>query len=66
MKVSGFTIIRNARLMGYPIIQSVSSILDIVDEFVIEVGQSDDDTVELIKLVGRRRACMETQVGLHQ
>jgi len=52
--------------MGYPIIQSVSSILDIVDEFVIEVGQSDDDTVELIKLVGRRRACMETQVGLHQ
>ncbi len=48
MHVSGFSIIRNAVLMGYPIVQSIRSILPIVDEFVIGVGQSDDQTKELI------------------
>jgi len=46
--VSGFTVIRNARLMGYPIVESISSILPIVDEFVVGVGQSDDDTRALV------------------
>lgn len=49
MKVSGFTVIRNALLMGYPILQSIQSILPIVDEFVVGVGQSDDKTKELIQ-----------------
>jgi hypothetical protein len=49
MKVSGFSIIRNAVLMGYPILQSIKSVLPIVDEFVIGVGQSDDQTKELIE-----------------
>lgn len=48
MGVSGFSIIRNAVLMGYPIVQSIRSMLPIVDEFVIGVGQSDDQTKELI------------------
>lgn len=48
MKISGFTIIRNAELMGFPVVQSIRSILPLVDEFVVGVGQSDDNTRELI------------------
>ena len=49
--VSGFTVIRNARLMGYPIVESISSILPIVDEFVVGVGQSDDDTRAIVESI---------------
>lgn len=44
MKISGFSVIRNGVLMGYPVLQSIQSLLPLVDEFVIGVGQSDDDT----------------------
>lgn len=46
--VSGFTVVRNARKLGYPVAESIRSILPIVDEFVVGVGQSDDDTRELV------------------
>jgi len=52
MKISGFTVIRNAILMGYPIEPSIRSILPLVDEFVIGVGQSDDATKERIAAIG--------------
>src|SRR5258708_3517222 len=48
MKISGFTVIRNAELMGYPVLESIRSALPLVDEFVVGVGQSDDRTKELI------------------
>lgn len=48
MKVSGFTVVRNGILMGYPVLESIRSILPIVDEFVVGVGQSDDQTKDLI------------------
>ena len=48
MKISGFTVIRNAELMGYPLIQSIQSLLPMVDEYVIGVGQSEDRTKDLI------------------
>jgi len=48
MKLSGFTVIRNGILMGYPVLESIRSILPIVDEFVVGVGQSDDQTKDLI------------------
>ena len=51
MKISGFTVIRNGVLMGYPALQSIRSILPIVDEMVIGVGQSDDGTQELIQSI---------------
>jgi hypothetical protein len=43
MKVSAFTFIKNGQILGYPFIQSIQSILPIVDEFVINVGQSKID-----------------------
>lgn len=51
MKVSGFTFIKNGVILGYPFVQSIQSILPIVDEFVVNIGDSDDDTLELIKSI---------------
>lgn len=49
MKVSGFTIIRNAVKNDYPVVEAITSVLPICDEFVVAVGKSDDATYELIK-----------------
>ena len=48
MKVSAFTFIKNGQILGYPFLESIQSILPIVDEFVINVGESEDNTLELI------------------
>jgi hypothetical protein len=49
MKVSAFTFIKNGQLLGYPFIQSIKSILPIVDEFIINVGLWEDSTLDEIK-----------------
>ena len=51
MKVSGFTFIKNGQILGYPFLQSIQSILPIVDEFIINVGDSEDDTLEMIQSI---------------
>ena len=51
MKVSAFTFIKNGQLLGYPFIQSIKSVLPIVDEFIINVGKSEDNTLELISSI---------------
>jgi hypothetical protein len=49
MKVAGFTIIRNAIKFDYPVVEAITSILPICDEFIVAVGNSEDDTLQLIK-----------------
>lgn len=51
MKVSGFTIVRNAIKYDYPIVEAITSVLPVCDEFVVAVGNSDDDTLGLIKRI---------------
>ena len=51
MKVAGFTIIRNAIKFDYPVIEAITSILPICDEFIVAVGNSEDDTLQLIKSI---------------
>ena len=51
MKVSAFTFIKNGQILGYPFLQSIQSILPIVDEFVINVGESEDDTLMFIESI---------------
>ena len=51
MIVSAFTFIKNGQILGYPFIQSIQSILAIVDEFVINVGESEDDTLLMVKSI---------------
>ena len=51
MKISGFSFVRNGIKLYYPIVESIKSILPIVDEFVITVGKGDldDDTRQKIE-----------------
>ncbi len=51
MKVSGFTFIRNAIKLDYPIVEAIQSILPICDEVVVAVGNSGDSTLELIQSI---------------
>jgi hypothetical protein len=51
MKVSGFSLIRNAIKYDYPIVEAITSVLPYVDEFVIAVGKSEDDTLNLIRSI---------------
>lgn len=51
MKISLFTFIRNGTLLGYPFIESICSALPLCDEFIIAVGNSEDDTLERIKAI---------------
>ena len=51
MKVSAFTFIKNGQILGYPFLQSIQSILPIVDEFVINVVESEDNTLVLIQSI---------------
>lgn len=51
MKVSGFTFLKNASLLGYPFIESIRSALPICDEFIVAVGESDDDTLAQIRAI---------------
>ena len=51
MKVAGFTIIRNAIKFDYPVIEAITSILPICDEFIVAVGNSEDETLQLIKSI---------------
>lgn len=55
MFVSGFTIVRNAIKYDYPVVASICSILEICDEVVVLVGNSEDDTLNLIKGIGSDR-----------
>ncbi len=51
MKVAGFTIIRNAIKFDYPVVEAITSILPICDEFIVAVGNSEDETLQLIKSI---------------
>ena len=51
MLLSAFTFVRNAVKYDYPIVEAIRSILPIVDEFVVSVGNSDDATLELIQSI---------------
>jgi glycosyltransferase involved in cell wall biosynthesis len=52
MKVSGFTFLRNGHKLGYPFVESIRSILPIVDEFVVALGPCDDDTEKMLHRIG--------------
>ena len=51
VKVSGFTIVRNALKLDFPVEASIRSILPICDEVVVNVGRSEDETLELVRSI---------------
>lgn len=55
MKISGFTIIKNAVKNDYPIKEAILSILPVVDEIIVSVGDSEDDTESLIRSIASEK-----------
>jgi hypothetical protein len=51
VKVSGFTIVRNAIKLDFPVEASIRSILPLCDEVVVNVGRSEDDTLALVRSI---------------
>lgn len=51
MKVTGFTFIRNAIANDYPVAEAIRSVLPLCDDFVVALGNSTDETAELIKSI---------------
>ena len=49
MHVTGFSFIRNAIKYDYPVVEAIQSILPLCDDFVVAVGNSDDETLQLIE-----------------
>jgi hypothetical protein len=49
--ISGFTIIRNALQYDFPVVASIRSILPVCDEVVVNVGKSDDETLDLVRSI---------------
>ena len=52
MKVSGFTFVKNAVKYSYPVVESIRSILPLVDEMIVCLGDSEDETNQLIASIG--------------
>jgi hypothetical protein len=52
MKVSGFIFVRNVVKYDVPVVESIRSILPVVDEFIVNVGRCDYGPLELIRSIG--------------
>jgi glycosyltransferase involved in cell wall biosynthesis len=55
MKISGFTMARNAVSLDYPIVESIRSLLPLCDEIVVAVGRSEDDTLARVRAIADPR-----------
>ena len=48
-KISGFSLVRNGMKFDYPFLESWRSLLPVVDELVLNIGMSDDDTLAVAR-----------------
>jgi hypothetical protein len=51
VSISGFTIVRNAVRLDFPVEASIRSILPVCDEVVVNVGRSEDETLDLVRAI---------------
>jgi hypothetical protein len=51
VRISGFSFVRNAIDLYYPVVESIRSALPICDEFVVAAGDSSDATTELLRSI---------------
>jgi hypothetical protein len=51
MKIAGFTIVKNAVTYDYPVVESIRSILPVVDEMLVSIGDGEDETEALIRSI---------------
>lgn len=62
MKVCGFTLIRNAVKYDYPVVEAITSILPVCDKFIVLVGNSDDNTLELIQSIDSEKIIIQHSI----
>src|SRR5215208_5047887 len=60
MKVTGFSFIKNAVKFQYPVVEALRSILPICHEVVVAVGDSEDNTRELIASIDPKIKIIDT------
>ncbi len=60
MRVVGFTFIKNAVKMQYPVIEALQSILPLCDEVVVAVGKSEDNTREMVAGISPKIKIVDT------
>jgi len=48
MDIVGFTMVRNAQLLDYPIVECICSMLPICSQVVVNVCESEDDTLQMV------------------
>ncbi len=53
--LSGFTLVRNAVKLDFPIVPAIRSVLEVCDEVVVNVGRSEDETRDLVASIGDPR-----------
>ncbi len=51
MKVSGFTFVKDAVKYDFPVVESIKSMLPLCDEVYVNVGVSEDNTLEIIESI---------------
>jgi glycosyltransferase involved in cell wall biosynthesis len=51
MKICGFTFVKNAIRFDYPVAESILSILPVCDEVIVAVGNSEDNTRQIIESI---------------
>jgi len=61
MFVTGFTFIRNAIKLDYPIVEALKSILPLCDEIIVAVGDSEDATRDLVQSIDPKIKIIDTQ-----
>jgi len=60
MKVVGFSFIKNAIRMQYPIVEAIQSILPLCDEVIVAVGKSDDATRQMVEAIDKKVKILDT------
>lgn len=55
MLVSGFTFVRNGIKLDYPFIESINSLLPLVDELIVVCGNSEDGTRSAIENISSQK-----------
>ncbi len=60
MKVTGFTIARNVVKFDYPIVEAIKSVLPLCDQFLILVGESEDNTLAYLQSLNDPKIIIRT------
>ena len=61
MRVVGFTILRNGLLMDYPFREAILSALPLCERFIVSVGQSEDETYQVVQELARQHPTIEVR-----